>query len=247
MLQILKTKDVFYKYDSGSFKLNNINLTINKGEFVSILGSRNSGKSTLAKLLAGIIFPLKGNIYIDDLDNSIEENLWEIRIKTGIVFQNPENQIIGSTVFDDVSFMLQNIGLSETTINEYTMDSLKSVGLFHLRNNNTSTLSGGQKQKLVLASVISSKPKVLILDEVTSMLDHIDKKNLFKLLINLNKNTGLTIINIAHDLDYISHSNRIIVLDKGSILYDLPYCEVFQNKNNLIKLGIGIPMIYYLK
>lgn len=235
----IKIVNVSFKYEnSHEFVLKNINLTINQGEFVCILGGNGSGKSTLSKLINGIYKLEYGDIFVNSLSVKNYEDVLNIRKILSIVFQNPDNQIVSSFVLDDVVFGLENILNDREEIKKRAYDSLKKVNMFEYKNHSTSMLSGGQKQRVSIAGVLSMMPKYIIFDESTSMLDPQGKREILSILTEINKIHGIGVILITHFIDECLLSNRIVVLNKGEIKYDgdprkILSNEKFLSENNL--------------
>lgn len=247
MQTIVEICDVSFYYKPQAPILQNIHLKIQAGEFVTLLGSRSSGKSTLAKLLAGFIKPSQGSILLAGWDTQNEAYHWQIRQNTGILFQNPQEQLIGPTVRDEILFGPENLGLPAAE-NEKTLSELLDLtGLAPYAHESIHHLSGGQKQKLALAATLAMHPKLLILDEAFSMLDMTDLKNIFEALIHRNKTLGTTIIHITRNFNYIGHAHRVLILHEAKILRDASPLKVFDSPEELLALSIGIPKIEQLK
>lgn len=221
MNNCIQINNVSFKYnESGDFVLRDINITIRHGEFISIIGGNGSGKSTLTKLINGIYTLNYGDIYVDGLSVRDENNVLSIRKKLSVVFQNPDNQIVSSIVLDDVIFGLENILNNRDEIRDRSYDSLTKVNMIEYKDHNTNMLSGGQKQRVSVAGVLAMKPKYIIFDESTSMLDPKGRKEILKILEGLNRDYGITVILITHFIDECLLSDRVIVLTNGSIKYD---------------------------
>ena len=223
-------KNVDYCYSVGDGKtikaLKGVSFSIEKGQFVTLAGMNGSGKSTLAKLLNGLFVPSAGEVLIDGLDTKDEENTFEIRRKAGMVFQNPDNQMVATIIEDDVAFGPENIGLPREEIIARVDYALKAVGMDEFRTRTASKLSGGQKQRVAIAGVLAMKPDVLILDEATSMLDPKGRREVMDIAKQLNKE-GITVINITHNMEEAVISDRVIVLRKGRIIIDAPPKDAF--------------------
>lgn len=231
--------NVSFKYDEcEEFVLKNINLTINEGDFVCIVGGNGSGKSTLSKLINGIYELKYGDIFVNSMSVRDASNILNIRKILSIVFQNPDNQIVSTLVLDDVVFGLENILNDREEIERRVYDALKKVNMIEYKDHNTNMLSGGQKQRVSIAGVLSMMPRYIIFDESTSMLDPNGKKEILSILKNLNEVYGITIILITHFIEECLLSNRVVVLSNGSIKYDgkprdILYDEKFLEENNL--------------
>jgi len=235
---MIKISDITYGYeDKIIFK--NFDFSIKKGEFFMVLGKNGSGKSTLAKLISGIDLPTTGKVMIDDLDTGTDD-IWEIRKKLGVIFQNPEDQFVGSTVLEEMTFILENY--DGKNIDLKINKALISVGLMHKKNESINNLSGGQKQKLALASALLLKPKVLVLDEVSAMLDPRSRKELLMLLKKLNK-SGVTIVYITHYVEEVMCASKCLLLDQGKkVIEETPRKFL---EGNLLKYNLVIP--FHLK
>jgi energy-coupling factor transport system ATP-binding protein len=235
---MIEISDINYGYDEEII-FKDFNFSIKKGEFLMVFGKNGSGKSTLAKLITGITIPTKGKILIDRLDTSTDD-IWEIRKFLGVIFQNPEDQFVGTTVLEEMTFILENY--DETNIEEKIEDALKKVDLIDKKNEHIDDLSGGQKQKLALASALLLKPKLLVLDEASSMLDPRSRKELLILLKKLNE-SKVTIIYITHYLEEITYASRCLLLDEGKIIKDEIPSRFLEG--DLLKYNLIIP--FHLK
>lgn len=236
---MIKVENLYYKYkkqNKNNFILNDINLEINSGEFISIIGNNGEGKSTLVKLLSGILPPTTGNIYINDLDTKSKKDFINIRKNISIVFQNPENQIIFERVYEELEFTLKNLNFSKDDIEKQIDNALELTGMKDFKYTNTSELSLGQKQKIVIAEALSINSEIIVLDEPTAMLDPISKKEIMKLLSDLNK-LGKTIIIVTHNLDEIFYSTRCLYLNNNIIENDFNIENLFTNKELLNKIN----------
>lgn len=235
----IEIKDVCFRYnDREDFILKHINLKINEGEFISIVGGNGSGKSTLSKLINGIYELEYGDIFVNSLSVKNSENIIDIRKLVSIVFQNPDNQIVSTLVIDDVVFGLENILKDREEIASRAHDALDNVGMYEYKDHNTNMLSGGQKQRVSIAGVLSMKPKYIIFDESTSMLDPEGKMQILNILKDINKNHGITVILITHFIEECILSDRMVVLTNGCIKYDgaprdILWNEEFLNENYL--------------
>lgn len=242
--------NVTKEYSAGhSFKktaLKDINLTIRQGEYIGLIGMNGSGKSTLARLINGLIRPTAGKVLVNGLDTADRGSLTEIRRLVGMVFQNPDNQIISSIVEEDVAFGPENLKLPLAEVKERIDWALQAVGLAELRQHAPHLLSGGQKQKVAIASALAMRPAHLILDEPTSMLDLRGRQELINNLKELNEEHGITIILISHHMEDIAHAERLIVLEQGSLCLEGAPWEVFTSKKNLSATGLNPPEIVQL-
>ncbi len=230
--------------------LKSINLNIESGEFICILGNNGSGKSTLAKHLNGILLPSGGKIFIDGLRTSDESKTYKIRSTVGIVFQNPDNQIVSTIVQEDVAFGPENLGIEPSEIRDRVNWALRSVGMLEFKDREIHTLSGGQKQKVAIASILAMKPKCIVLDEPTAMLDPIGRDDIMNVIKYLNEK-GISIVLISHFMEEAAFSNRILVMFKGNIVMDAKPREIFSQIDLLRKYNLNVPktteLLYKLK
>lgn len=223
--------------------LNDISLSINDGEFVSILGKNGSGKSTFAKSLNALIAPTSGDIYISGMNTKDENSILKIRQNVGMTFQNPDNQIVASIVEEDIAFGLENLEVKTPEIRHRIDEAMRSIGIFNLKDAMVSKLSGGQKQKVSIAGILAMKPKIIVLDEPTSMIDKAGRTELLNIVKELNEKEKITIILISHYVEEIMYSKRVIVLNAGQIVLDDTPKNVLQQKEMLYKAGIDLPYI----
>lgn len=235
---MIELKDVNFKYKNGDIVLKDINLKIQEEEFVTIIGKNGSGKSTLLKLIGGITKATKGQATVDEIDLSNKKNFMDIRKKVGIVFQNPENQIIFNNVHDDIAFGIKNLGLDN--IEERIKEALKTVNMEEHENAESYDLSMGQKQRITIASVLSMGTKYIVMDEPTAMLDSEGKETVYEIVKKLKKQ-GYTIIYATNVMDEILYSDRIILMEKGMIVKELKPNEILENIEELKKRKLQIP------
>lgn len=226
--------------------LKDVNVEIRAGEFVAVLGHNGSGKSTFAKHLNVLLTPDSGTLYVDGKDASLEENLWEIRKKAGMVFQNPDNQIIASVVEEDVGFGPENLGVSTEEILKRVESSLKSVGMEQYRNHSPMRLSGGQKQRVAIAGVMAMEPGCIILDEPTAMLDPCGRREVLAAVHRLNREKGITVILITHYMEEVIDADRVYVMDHGSVAMTGTPREIFSQVEELTRLRLCVPQITLL-
>ncbi|WP_406677299.1 energy-coupling factor transporter ATPase [Moorella sp. ACPs] len=222
--------------------LENISLTIKPGEFVAVTGPNGSGKSTLARLLNGLLRPREGRVLVDGLDTGDEASLVEIRRRVGMVFQDPDNQLVAATVEDDVAFGLENLGLPPAVIRQRVAAALAAVDLADLRTRPPHRLSGGQKQRLALAGVLAMEPRYLVLDEATAMLDPVAREEVLQKVLDLRREKGLAIILITHLMEEAALAERMLVLNAGRILLAGPPAEVLQQEEKLAAAGLKAPV-----
>lgn len=238
---LVSIKNVSFSYDAGQPPaLNNISFDIYEGEWLAIVGHNGSGKSTLAKLLNGLQFPEDGSISVCGIMLS-EETVWDIRKNVGMVFQNPDNQFVGTTVQDDVAFGLENHGVPREVMVERVQNSLEKVKMGTFLNQEPHHLSGGQKQRVAIAGVLALQPSIIILDEATSMLDPRGRAEVIETVRELKSKENITVISITHDLEEAAKADRIIVMNKGQLYREGTPEEIFQMDEELIKLGLDIP------
>ena len=226
--------------------LRDVSLTVKRGEFVCLLGRNGSGKSTLARLVNGLLTPSSGEIKVFGLDSTKKENLFEIRKKAGMVFQNPDNQMVASIVEDDLAFGPENVGVEREEIGERISYALKAVGMEEFRHSTPSRLSGGQKQRIAIAGVLALKPDILILDESTAMLDPKGRSEVMSVVKKLNKEEGLTVIDITHYMDEAVDADRIVVLSDGRVVMQGAPSEVFARARELEVYGLNVPKATYI-
>lgn len=239
---MIKAENLHFSYGDKEI-LKGINLQIKEGEFISILGHNGSGKSTFAKMINGILTTQNGKITVDDLDTSNEENLFDIRKLVGMVFQNPDNQIVSAIVEEDVAFAPENLGIEPSEIRKRVDDSLKAVNMYDYRLHAPSQLSGGQKQRVAIAGIIAMRPKYIVLDEPTAMLDPSGRLEVMETIKKLRKDFGITIILITHYMEEAVQSDRVIVMDSGKILLDGKPKDVFSHQDLLKKIGLDVPQV----
>lgn len=238
---IISIKHVDFRYpEQKDYALKDISLEIYSGEWLAIVGHNGSGKSTLAKMLNGLHYPEKGEIHIAGLPLK-EGHVWEIRKRLGMVFQNPDNQFVGTTVQDDVAFGLENNGIAHEVMTERVKDSLQRVGMLDFLDQEPHHLSGGQKQRVAIASVIALQPDIILLDEATSMLDPQGREEVLATVRQLKEEQRLTVISITHDLEEAARADRIIVLNQGSVYTEGTPEEIFRLNEELVQLGLDVP------
>lgn len=233
-----------YPDDEGNVTndvIENFNLKIEKGSFVAVLGHNGCGKSTIAKLCNAIEVPLSGKVFVDGLDTADEEKVLDIRRRVGVVFQNPDNQIVATIVEDDVAFGPENLGVDPKEIRRRVDEALKNVGMYEFRTFEPHKLSGGQKQRVAIAGIIAMKPECIVLDEPTAMLDPRGRREVMKTVKRLNKEFGITVIFITHYMDEAAKADRVVVMDKGKIVLDDVPRKVFANDETLKKVGLDVP------
>ncbi len=244
MSNIIEFNDVCFQYDEEEGTqtiLDNFNLSIEKGSFVCILGHNGSGKSTVARLMNGLRIPASGSVLVDGLSTADEKNEFDIKKRVGLVFQNPDNQIIATIVEDDVAFGLENLGVESREIRERVDNALKSVDMYEYRNKAPHLLSGGQKQRIAIAGILAMEPDCIVLDEPTAMLDPLGRKEVLSTITKLNREKGITIVLITHYMDEAVLADRVVVMDDGLIILDGTPRNIFCEVEKLRSVGLSVP------
>ncbi len=254
MDNIIEVRNAVYEYvdeDIVKRAVDDVSLSIKRGSFTVILGHNGSGKSTLAKLLNGLLKPTEGDILVDGINTKDEEREIEVKRKVGMVFQNPDNQLVASIVEEDVAFGPENLGLQVSVIRERVDDALKSVGMYEYRESTPHHLSGGQKQRIAIAGIIAMEPECLILDEPTAMLDPKGRREIVSTLYKLNKEKGITVVLITHYMEEAENADRVMVMNDGVIIDDNTPKEIFKKVEVLKSVGLSVPqtteLLYALK
>ncbi|MBC1863853.1 energy-coupling factor ABC transporter ATP-binding protein [Listeria welshimeri] len=243
----VRLEHVFYKYeDAEKYAVKDVSISAEKGEWVALVGHNGSGKSTIAKLLNGLLFPEEGLIKIGHFVLS-EKNIWEIRRQVGMVFQNPDNQFVGATVQDDVAFGLENHGVPHDTMVKRVESALNEVGMQSYALHEPARLSGGQKQRVAIAGVLALQPDVIILDEATSMLDPRGRAEVMETIRIMREQEDITVISITHDLDEVLFADRVIVMNNGEIHSEGTPQKIFQQADAMREIGLGVPFIIELQ
>ena len=234
-----------YDYEDENAKeiLKDINLEIKEGEFVALLGHNGSGKSTLAKLINGLLLPGQGDVLVDGMNTKSEEEIWDIRRTAGMVFQNPDNQLVATIVEDEVAFGPENMGIEPSEIRKRVDSALEDVGMADYKKNAPHLLSGGQKQRVAIAGILAMSPKYIILDEPTAMLDPSGRREVIDTLIKLNKEEGKTIILITHYMEEAAISDRVVVMEDGNMVLSGTPREVFSQVDKIKGLGLDVPQV----
>ncbi|MGU8481201.1 energy-coupling factor transporter ATPase [Clostridium perfringens] len=245
---MIKSEDLVFKYvnaeeQTEKVAINHVSMEVKKGEFLVILGHNGSGKSTMAKHMNALLLPSGGKMYVDGLDTSDIENLWEVRRRAGMVFQNPDNQLVATIVEEDVAFGPENLGVDPKEIRERVDDSLKAVGMYEYRKHAPHLLSGGQKQRIAIAGILAMRPKCIVLDEPTAMLDPSGRNEVMKTIKEVNKKFGITIILITHYMDEAAQADRIIVMDKGEKVMEGVPREIFSQVQKIKSIGLDVPQV----
>ena len=226
--------------------IDDVNLDIQAGQFIAVLGHNGSGKSTLAKHINGLLVPTEGTLWVDNMDTSEEEDIWKIRQKAGMVFQNPDNQIIGSVVEEDVGFGPENIGVPTEEIWKRVDESLQATGMVAYRHHSPNKLSGGQKQRVAVAGVMAMRPECIVLDEPTAMLDPNGRKEVLKAVRELNEKEGVTVILITHYMEEVVFADHVFVMDQGRVVMQGTPREVFSRVEELKALRLDVPQVTLL-
>lgn len=250
MEKFIEAKDITFSYVNEMEEppvkttvFENLSLDIYKGEFVAILGHNGSGKSTLAKCFNAINIPQSGEVLVNSMSIRDQEKLLDIRQCVGMVFQNPDNQIVATIVEEDVAFALENMGVEPTEIRRRVDESLKTVGMYEYREHAPHKLSGGQKQRVAIAGILAMRPECILLDEPTAMLDPKGRREVLKTIKELNKNSGVTIVLITHYMDEAVQADRVVVMDSGRIVLDDKPKKIFSQVQKLKALGLDVPQV----
>ena len=244
-MNAIEVKNITYSYDDVKDTLKDVSFNIEKGKYTTIIGHNGSGKSTMAKLIAGLLEKKSGSIKINDLEVN-EENIEEIRSKLGVVFQNPDNQFIGSTVEDDIAFGLENHLVPQEKMKDIIYTFLKEVNLIDYLDKEPTSLSGGQKQRVAIAGVLAMKPEIIIFDEATSMLDPKGKKEIKELIKKVNTDFNITVVSITHDIEEVLNSDYSVVLNKGTIYKTGKPSEIFKDPR-IKEIGLDLPFMMQIK
>ncbi len=238
---MIKTENLSYSYNEGKITLNNIDLEIPKGQYVALLGHNGSGKSTLLKHFNAILLPSGGKVYVSGMDTADEALLYDIRTMCGMVFQNPDNQIVATITEEDVAFGPENLGIPNPELRARVDEALKAVGMYEFRTHAPHMLSGGQKQRIAIAGIIAMRPQCIVLDEPTAMLDPIGRRDVLEIIKKLNREENITILLITHHMEEAVEADRIIVLDSGKIVLDGTPRDIFAQVEKLRSLGLTVP------
>jgi len=242
MCEFLKADNLCFSYtENSALVLDHIDLTINQGEYVAILGHNGSGKSTLAKHCNGILLPSGGTMYVGGMETSNEDLIYEIRRQCGMVFQNPDNQIVATVVEEDVAFGPENLGLPQDELRARVDHALKAVGMYEYRDHAPHLLSGGQKQRVAIAGVIAMRPKTIVFDEATAMLDPQGRAEVLATIRKLNREENITMVCITHHMEEAAEADRVVVMDHGKVVMDGTPKEIFVCVEELRDLGLAVP------
>lgn len=248
--EMIKCTNVSFKYIKDSegvkeekYAVKSVNLRVKKGEFLVILGHNGSGKSTMAKHMNALVVPTEGTVIVDGLNTSEPENVWNIRSKAGMVFQNPDNQLVATIVEEDVAFGPENLGIEPSEIRKRVDESLEKVGMSKYKRHAPHLLSGGQKQRIAIAGILAIQPQCIIFDEPTAMLDPSGRRDVLNNIKYLNKNHGMTIVLITHYMDEAAQADRIIVMDGGNVMMEGNPREIFPQVERMKNIGLDVPQV----
>lgn len=251
-MEMIKVKDLTFEYirrdedgnvESINRAIDNVNLEVKKGDFIAVLGANGSGKSTLAKHINAILYPTQGSVWVNGLNTSEEKNLWDIRQSAGMVFQNPDNQIIATVVEEDVGFGPENLGVPTEEIWKRVEKSLEAVGMLEFRSLSPNKLSGGQKQRVAIAGIMAMKPECIVLDEPTAMLDPNGRKEVIATVQELNKTENVTVILITHHMDEVIYADKVFVMERGRVVMEGTPREIFSRVEEIKKYRLDVPQV----
>ncbi|NLC17811.1 MAG: energy-coupling factor transporter ATPase [Clostridiales bacterium] len=251
-MEMIKAKDLSFEYirrdeegnvESINKAIDNINLEIEKGDFIAILGANGSGKSTFAKHINAILYPTEGSLWVNGMNTAEEKNLWDIRQTAGMVFQNPDNQIIATVVEEDVGFGPENLGIETKEIWRRVEESLKAVGMLQMRHMSPNKLSGGQKQRVAIAGIMAMRPECIILDEPTAMLDPNGRREVISTIYELNKKEKVTVVLITHHMDEVIYADKVYVMEKGHVVMEGTPREIFSRVDEIKKYRLDVPQV----
>ena len=249
---MIKAENLIFEYirrdEEGNVEainraIDNVDIEVNRGEFVAILGHNGSGKSTMAKHINAILTPTEGTVWVNGLNTREEDKIWEIRQTAGMVFQNPDNQIIATVVEEDVGFGAENLGVPTEEIWKRVEESLSAVGMLEYRKHSPNKLSGGQKQRVAIAGIMAMKPECIVLDEPTAMLDPIGRKEVIRTIRELNKREKVTVLLITHYMEEVIHADKVIVMDKGKVVMQGTPREIFSRVEELKQYRLAVPQV----
>ena len=253
---IIKTARLIYEYirrdeeekiEEVKRAIDGVDLDIEKGSFVAVLGHNGSGKSTFAKHINGLLLPTEGTVWVGEMDTKDEEHIWDVRKTAGMVFQNPDNQIVATVVEEDVAFALENLGVPPDEMRRRVDESMKMAGIYEFRERAPHNLSGGQKQRVAIAGVVAMRPDCLILDEATAMLDPRGREQVMQTIHHLNKNMGITVVSITHYMEEAAQADRVLVMSKGHVVMEGTPKEVFSQTEKVRALHLDVPQAAELR
>ena len=241
-MALLTVENVSFSYDKKHNVVKNVNLSVEEGEYIAIIGHNGSGKSTLAKLMNALVKPDSGVVTVDGFSSNDKKAVFEMRKRVGVVFQNPDNQLVASIVEDDIAFGPENLGVKREEIKERIDFALSAVGMQDFKKSSPTRLSGGQKQRIAIAGVLALKPKILVLDESTAMLDPQGRKEVLSVVEKLNKEQGVTVINITHYMDEVVKADKVYVINDGEIALSGTPAQIFERKEQIKAYGLELPL-----
>ena len=246
---ILTAENLKFRYDAEQpvYALDGVSAQVKRGEFVAVLGANGCGKSTLAKHFNAILLPESGKVYVEGMDTADEDKLYDIRQTVGMVFQNPDNQIVATVVEEDVAFALENLGVPQDEMRRRVDDSMKMAGIYEYRERAPHNLSGGQKQRVAIAGVVAMRPDCLILDEATAMLDPRGREQVMQTIHYLNRNMGITVVSITHYMEEAAQADRVLVMSKGHVVMEGTPKEVFSQTEKVRSLHLDVPQAAELR
>ncbi len=249
MKEILSAEHIVFRYDAerDDRALNDVSMSVKKGEFVAVLGANGCGKSTLAKHFNAILWPESGTVFVEGLDVTEEENVYDIRQKVGMVFQNPDNQIVATVVEEDVAFALENLGVPPTEIRARIDEAMQTAGIYKYREKAPHQLSGGQKQRVAIAGLLAMRPDCLILDEATAMLDPYGREHVMRTIRKLNHEHGITVVAITHYMEEATEADRVLVMSEGKVVMNGTPKEVFSQTEKIRALHLDVPQAAELR
>ncbi len=241
---MIEIKNLVYQYEGGvKCAVDGVSLTIEKGEFVAVLGHNGSGKSTMAKCLNGLYRPTSGDVIVDEMNTKDEADIWKIRARAGMVFQNPDNQIVATVVEEDVAFGAENLAVEQSDLRRRVDEALAAVEMTEYKDDQPHKLSGGQKQRVAIAGILAMNPDYIILDEPTAMLDPVGRQEVMKTILRLNKDEGKTIILITHFMNEAVQADRVAVMEEGKLILEGPPRDVFNQVDTMKSLGLDVPQV----
>lgn len=241
-MALLTVENVSFSYDKKHNVVKNVNLSVEEGEYIAIIGHNGSGKSTLAKLMNALVKPDSGVVTVDGFSSNDKKAVFEMRKRVGVVFQNPDNQLVASIVEDDIAFGPENLGVKREEIKERIDFALSAVGMQDFKKSSPTRLSGGQKQRIAIAGVLALKPKILVLDESTAMLDPQGRKEVLSVVEKLNKEQGVTVVNITHYMDEVVKADKVYVINDGEIALSGTPAQIFERKEQIKAYGLELPL-----
>lgn len=241
---MIEIKNLVYAYeDAVKSAVDDVSLSIEKGEFIAVLGHNGSGKSTLAKCLNGLFQPTSGDVIVDGMNTKEDEDIWKIRARAGMVFQNPDNQIVATVVEEDVAFGAENLAVEQSELRKRVDDALAAVEMTEYKDDQPHKLSGGQKQRVAIAGILAMNPDYIILDEPTAMLDPVGRQEVMNTILRLNKEEGKTIILITHFMNEAVQADRVAVMEEGKLILEGPPRDVFNQVDTMKSLGLDVPQV----